>query len=41
MVDAIDNPGFNVKLARHKRLPYRDSWYGEDPFKYHKELGGA
>ena len=34
IADQIENPGFNVKLSKHARLPYRDSWYDEDPFKY-------
>ena len=37
--DVIENPGFNEKLAKHKKLPYKDSWYSENPFKYHKEVG--
>ncbi len=39
MADQIENPGFNVKLAAHARLPYRESWYSEDPFKYIKAAG--
>lgn len=34
MADQLENPGFNVKLAQHVRLPYKDSWYDEDAFKY-------
>ena len=34
IADQVDNPGFNVKLAKHARLPYRESWYTENPFKY-------
>lgn len=34
MADQLENPGFNVKLAKHVRLPYKDSWYQEDAFKY-------
>ncbi len=34
IADQLENPGFNVKLARHAKLPYRESWYGEDAFKY-------
>lgn len=34
IADQIENPGFNVKLAKHARLPYRESWYSENPFKY-------
>ncbi|WP_019553697.1 nitrogenase component 1 [Propionispira raffinosivorans] len=34
IADQVDNPGFNVKLAKHARLPYRENWYTENPFKY-------
>ncbi len=34
MADQLSNPGFNVKLSKHIKLPYRDSWYEQDPFKY-------
>ncbi|XME03114.1 nitrogenase component 1 [Lachnospiraceae bacterium C1.1] len=34
IADQLQNPGFNKKLAQHVRLPYKDSWYGEDAFKY-------
>jgi nitrogenase molybdenum-iron protein alpha chain len=34
MVNALKNPSFAVKLARHRRLPYREEWYQQDPFKY-------
>lgn len=34
MADQLENPGFNEKLARHARLPYRDSWYAENAFKF-------
>ncbi|MBO4292629.1 MAG: nitrogen fixation protein NifE [Lachnospiraceae bacterium] len=34
IADQLQNPGFNVKLAKHASLPYRESWYSEDPFKY-------
>jgi nitrogenase molybdenum-iron protein alpha chain len=32
----LSNPVFARKLSRYARLPYRESWYGEDPFKYIK-----
>jgi nitrogenase molybdenum-iron protein alpha chain len=35
----LSNPAFAQKLSNYVRLPYRESWYGEDPFKYIK--GGA
>lgn len=34
IADQLENPGFNVKLAKHCKLPYKDSWYEEDAFKY-------
>ncbi|MDR2610364.1 MAG: nitrogen fixation protein NifE [Clostridiales Family XIII bacterium] len=34
----IENPGFNKKLSKYARLPYRESWYDEDPFKFIKEV---
>jgi nitrogenase molybdenum-iron protein alpha chain len=34
MSDQLSNPGFNKKLAAHTKLPYRESWYEENAFKY-------
>ncbi len=34
IADQLENPGFNVKLSKHVRLPYKDSWYEESAFKY-------
>jgi nitrogenase molybdenum-iron protein alpha chain len=34
IADQLENPGFNVKLAQHVMLPYKDSWYQENAFKY-------
>lgn len=34
IADQLENPGFNKKLAAHIKLPYRDSWYEENAFKY-------
>ena len=34
IADQLQNPGFNVKLSQHSKLPYKDSWYQEDAFKY-------
>ena len=34
MIDQLSNPGFNVNLAANTKLPYRESWYKEDAFKY-------
>jgi nitrogenase molybdenum-iron protein alpha chain len=39
IADQLQNPGFNVKLAKHTKLPYKESWYAEDAFKY--ITGGA
>ena len=32
--NALANPSFAVKLARHQRLPYQASWYEQNPFKH-------
>lgn len=34
IADQLENPGFNKKLAKYAKLPYKDSWYEEDAFKY-------
>ncbi len=34
IADQLENPGFNIKLSKHVKLPYKDSWYEEDAFKY-------
>ncbi len=34
IADQLENPGFNVKLSQHVKLPYKASWYEEDAFKY-------
>ena len=39
IADQLENPGFNKKLAAHSKLPYKDSWYSENPFKYITEGG--
>lgn len=39
IADQIENPGFNVKLAKHSSLPYKQSWYNDNPFKFIKTLG--
>jgi nitrogenase molybdenum-iron protein alpha chain len=36
MAAQLNNPGFNVKLSPYARLPYKDSWYESDPFKFIK-----
>lgn len=34
------NPRFNRNLANWLKLPYREEWYGQDPFTYIKTVGG-
>lgn len=34
IADQLENPGFNKKLAKHSKLPYKASWYEENAFKY-------
>jgi nitrogenase molybdenum-iron protein alpha chain len=34
---AIENPGYNKKIARYAHLPYKQSWYTDTPFKFIKE----
>lgn len=34
IAEELSNPGFNEKLAKHTKLPYKESWYEEDAFKY-------
>lgn len=34
IADQLENPGFNVKLAQHTKLPYKDTWYTQDAFQY-------
>lgn len=38
IADQIENPGFNKKLAKHARLPYKASWYEDNAFKFIKPL---
>jgi len=38
IADQIENPGFNKKLQKHARLPYKKSWYEDDAFKFIKNL---
>ncbi|MBR5974972.1 MAG: nitrogen fixation protein NifE [Clostridiales bacterium] len=40
IADQLENPGFNKKLAAHVKLPYKESWYQEDAFKYIIREGG-
>ncbi len=34
IADQLENPGFNKKLAKYAKLPYKESWYNENAFKY-------
>lgn len=34
IADQLENPGFNIKLSKHVKLPYKASWYEENAFKY-------
>ncbi|WP_425057813.1 Nitrogenase molybdenum-iron protein alpha chain [Sporomusa carbonis] len=36
----LKNPRFNRNLSRFASLPYQESWYQENPFKYIKTAGG-
>ena len=40
IADQLENPGFNKKLSEHTKLPYRESWYESDPFKFITSAGG-
>ena len=40
IADQLENPGFNKKLSEHVKLPYKESWYQEDAFKYIIREGG-
>lgn len=37
ILNLINNPSFSKKLAEHSKPVYRESWFNENPFKYHKE----
>lgn len=36
IAEQLENPGFNKKLAEHRKLPFRESWYAENPLKFIK-----
>jgi nitrogenase molybdenum-iron protein alpha chain len=38
IADQAENYGYNRKLAPYSRLPYKQSWYEQDAFKFIKEL---
>ncbi|GHT80105.1 hypothetical protein FACS1894130_10710 [Spirochaetia bacterium] len=35
---ALENPGYNKKIAKYSHLPYKQSWYDDDTFKFVKEF---
>jgi nitrogenase molybdenum-iron protein alpha chain len=38
IVEQMKNPGFNRKVSRYAKLPYKESWYEQDAFKFIKEF---
>jgi nitrogenase molybdenum-iron protein alpha chain len=36
LLNLINNPSFNKRLAEHSKPIYREAWLKENPFKYHK-----
>lgn len=36
----LKNPRFNANLSRYTSLPYQESWYRQNPFKYIVTAGG-
>ncbi|MDP4178280.1 MAG: nitrogenase component 1 [Bacillota bacterium] len=40
LVNTLKNPGFNIKLSKHRKLPYTDTWLQDTPFKYLKNTEG-
>jgi nitrogenase molybdenum-iron protein alpha chain len=38
VANQLENPSFNVRLAKHAKLPYKNSWYEQNPFAYIKEF---
>jgi nitrogenase molybdenum-iron protein alpha chain len=36
IANQVENPGFNKKLSAYARLPYKQSWYESDAFKFIK-----
>lgn len=37
----LKNPTYNQKLSKYAKLPYKQSWYEENPFKYIQARGGG
>ena len=35
---SLENPGYNKKIAQYAHLPYKQSWYEADTFKFIKEF---
>ncbi|QDR79256.1 nitrogenase component 1 [Sporomusa termitida] len=36
----LKNPRFNGNISKYVKLPYQESWYRQDPFKYIETAGG-
>jgi nitrogenase molybdenum-iron protein alpha chain len=34
IADQIENPGYNELMAKHTKMPYRQSWIEDDAFKF-------
>ncbi|MDR1930907.1 MAG: nitrogen fixation protein NifE [Treponema sp.] len=34
----LENPGYNKKIAKYGTLPYKQSWYDDNPFKFIREI---
>ena len=38
IADQLENPGFNKKLSKHVKLPYKESWYELENPGFNKKL---
>jgi nitrogenase molybdenum-iron protein alpha chain len=38
MVCQLENPGYNKRLSKHANLPYKQSWYKDNAFKFIQEF---
>jgi nitrogenase molybdenum-iron protein alpha chain len=38
MLSQFENPGYNKRLAAHSSLPFKESWYQDNPFKFIKDI---
>ncbi|MFA6342057.1 MAG: nitrogenase component 1 [Fibrobacteraceae bacterium] len=41
MLMALANPGFVKKLSQHNPLPYKKSWYAQNPFRFIVDSAGV